>query len=734
MQRTNSARRGRPFLSALLFLAAVAVLLSRSGVASAAPEVHILRIDPRAGVANGAPLLTTVVELVEFKSLSDAMRPCANSTGFAPTSDCISGQLENPANLFTPLKFPQGRERLLVKVAGADTLASLEGAPVKWRDAKNQPGVGTAWLVALDAAASMASRYQEARVIARQFVEAMGPNDLMNIQIFDDRMVIQNSGWKTAAKADRDALVSTLNSQPGTAVSHGPNRALFDTLKGLTSDSFSQLGNIGGPQNIPLHQAMVVLSNGAGRNDASSAAPSAALFHQFVTKGRFPEDNTSAPKTPLPVISVWLPQGGGLMNDVYRNNDQQFMQSLANPEIGGFFDIVRDGQGAAKGKAILGAVNKRFDEMYIAKWRLSCLNPSVAQTFDLEFPGTSPQLKGDASFADVPIGVDPSQWPLDIDVAKTKAQAEADPVHPGGTMKIYGNFCWSGDSKRAEAYFIPAGSKPDPNVSSSDLAAVKRAQQNLIAQNLHASATEANDSFATFSVPDEETMLDGSGDNAVVRVLVYDNVAHRASGHDEKTILTLKGSKKPFNLLLILGITGGVVVILLLVVVLLRGGGGKGKRGRGAPPAPVGPQGGGGGYVPPGPGYGGQPQGPYTPPGPGGGYPPQGGGYAAPMDAYAAPPAPPVAIPAFVASAPGAAVGAQAAVVQVQCPACQALTMATPGQPAVCFSCGQPLPAGFAGGGGALEASTFPAHRWNAGAAGRASAQSLRELGSHHLG
>ena len=34
--------------------------------------------------------------------------------------------------------------------------------------------------------------------------------------------------------------------------------------------------------------------------------------------------------------------------------------------------------------------------------------------------------------------------------------------------------------------------------------------------------------------------------------------------------------------------------------------------------------------------------------------------------------------------------------------------MATPGQASVCFSCGQPLPAGIAGGGGAVNAPTFP--------------------------
>jgi FHA domain len=40
---------------------------------------------------------------------------------------------------------------------------------------------------------------------------------------------------------------------------------------------------------------------------------------------------------------------------------------------------------------------------------------------------------------------------------------------------------------------------------------------------------------------------------------------------------------------------------------------------------------------------------------------------------------------------------ASAGVVQVRCPSCQMTTMATPGQPSVCFSCGQPLPASVTG-------------------------------------
>lgn len=685
-------------LTLVIFLVCAA-LLARVRPVHAAPEAHILRIDPRAGLSNGAPLLTTVVEVVQFNSLSSVVQACANASGFNPTLDCLSAQLEKPNAVWSPFPFPEANARLLVKINGADTLATLDGKPERWGDSQKHPDVGTAWLVVLDAAAGMGSRYGEARAIARQFIENMQPNDQMNLQIFDDRFVIQSSkGWKTFK--ERNDLVALLNVQQGTGVSHGRDRALFGQLKAMTADGFGSLGNSQGPSDIPLHQAMVVLSNGSGRNDAESAAPSADVFHQFVTKGRFPDDNTSSPKTPLPVISVWFPSAGGLVNDVFRNNDEQFMQALANPEIGGFFDIVREGQGEAKGKIIIGLVKARFNSMFIAKWRLACLNPTVEQTFNLEFQNVKPAIKGDASFKDVPIGIDPSQWPLDVDLAKTKAEADANPLYPGGTFKAYGNFCWGGDSKRAEAYFIPGGSKPDPNANSTDLATVKKAQQNLIAQNMRGSPIEAGDTFVTFQVPDEEKVLEGSGDNTVARVLIYDNAAHRASGHDEKTILTLKAQKKPFNLPLILGIAGGLVVLLLLVIVVLRGGGGGGrtKKSRGAPPAPI-VAGGGGGYGAPG----GQPQGP-----PQGGYG-GGGGYGAAPPHQQQQQQPPQQQQHAPYVEPSSAYGAPPAVVQVRCPACQALTMATPGQPSVCFSCGQPLPANIAEGGGGANAPTFPA-------------------------
>jgi hypothetical protein len=621
----------------------------------------------------------------------------------------------------------------------------------------------------------MGARYGEAREVARQFIEAMGPNDLMDLMIFSDQQVVHDSKWKSFK--ERNDLVGVLNQQPGVIPQKSRDRPLFNIIKGMTRDAFRDLGSTTGPQNVPLHQAMVVLSNGSGRGDPASASPSAEIFSQYLNRGRFPEDNTSLPKTPLPVVSIWFPSRGGLQNDIFRNNDAQFMQSLANPEIGGYFNVIREGA-AQRGKTIINLVKQRFNAMWIVKWRLSCLNPSVEQSFNLVFENTKPMIAPDATFKDVPIGVDPTQWPLDVDFAKTKAEADANPLYPGGTFKVFGDFCWAGDKSRAEAYFVPAGTKPPPNTNSRDPELAKRAMQQLIAQNMRGAAIDVGDTFASFQVPDDEKILEGSGDAMVARVVLFDNRAKRASAVDEKTVLQLRARKKPFNMLLVLGLAGGAIVILLLVIVVARGGGGGGGRKRGhAPPAPVvaggqppygpphggyggpphggygGPQGGGGyGGPPPGGGYGGPHHG-------GGGYggPPPGGGYgAAPSPEHAsAQPATPFQAPhpaslrldvaAGVVAAPRIDamrephVAADGGVVQVRCPACGMMTMATPGQPSVCFSCGQPLAADLTaprdghvaidaqgvvgapkGGGGVVAAPVFPAHGRHGGAAGTA--------------
>ncbi|HSY25365.1 MAG TPA: FHA domain-containing protein, partial [Polyangiaceae bacterium] len=448
--------------------------------------------------------------------------------------------------------------------------------------------------------------------------------------------------------------------------------------------------------------------------------------------GRFPADNTSLPKTPLPVISIWLPNGASLTESIYKNNEAQFMQALANPEIGGFFDIVQEGQGNAKSKTIIGLVRARFNAMWLIHWNMSCINPSVEQSFNLVFENTHPAIAPDGTFKEVPIGLDPTSWPLDVDVAKTLKAAQDNPLYPGGQFTVYGDFCWSGDKTRAESYFVPAGTKPAAT-NTRDPEVAKKAMQQLQAEHMLGIAVAAGDGYATFTVPDDDKVLEGTGDNVVSHVVIYDNKAHRASAVDEKSVLSLKATKKPLSVPLIAGIAGLLVVIVLLVLVLLRSGGGK-RRGGTPPPPPPG-YGGPGGYGPPPAGYGPPPVGYAPPQPPPGGYgmqsadpfaatsavvqagpAPQAGPVAVtPIGLPAAPGHPPqamgpsAAVPAPAAVAPAAfapaagapfagpaapdAVGGTAPVVEVRCPACGMNTMATAGQPAVCFSCGQPIAA-----------------------------------------
>ena len=309
------------------------------------------------------------------------------------------------------------------------------------------------------------------------------------------------------------------------------------------------------------------------------------------------------------------------------------------------------------------------------------------------------------------------QWPLDVDVAKTTKAAQDNPLYPGGQFTVYGDFCWSGDKTRSESYFIPAGTNPSSaQTNSRDPAVAKQAMQQLQAQHMLGTASAAGDTYVTFTVPDDDKVLTGDGDNAVARLVVYDNKAHRASAIDATSVLSLKATKKPLSLPLIGGIAGLAIVIILLVLVLVRGGGGGKKRGGGPPPQAPPP-----GYGGPPPGYGAPPGGYGAPPPGYGGPPPQGGGgyraqYGADPQPVAAGAIPSQALFATPAQPPPGATplstGDSGAgpppIVQIPCPSCGMLTMATPGQNSVCFSCGHPIPGEVTKGGGGGGAPGFP--------------------------
>jgi hypothetical protein len=543
--------------------------------ARASPQAHILRIDPRAAMREGKPVLTTVVEVVQFQRLSDVLLPCASDRG-AELLDCWSAQLEKPHALWVPFPFPEANAHLFVEVAGADTPASFMDK-AQWGASQGQPDVGTAWLLAVDASSSLGPRFEDGREIAHELIAEMRPNDLMDLVFFDDVQTVRDTKWVTYEK--RAVLADALNQVRSPMPSHGANRALFRQVEVMTRDAFESLGNYGSPDRVPLHQAMVVVSNGAGRGDPESAAPSADVFHQYLDGGRFPADNVALPKTPLPVVSIWLPNPPSAVENLYENNEAQFMQALANPEIGGFFDVVRQGEGAAKAKTIVGRVRERFDAMWVVHWELACINPSVEQTFELVFENTQPQIAGDATFKEVPIGIDPRQWPLDVDVKKSVALASDEPVYPGGQVTVYGNFCWSGDKSRAAAYFLPAGSHPIVGAGNASPDVALKAMQQLQSEHMVGQAVRAADGYAVFEVPDDGAVVQGGGTSAVARLVVYDNVAHRASSLDENTILTLPARAKPIAWSLVGGIAGLSATVALLALVVVRNGG-KRRRGR----------------------------------------------------------------------------------------------------------------------------------------------------------
>lgn len=574
--------------------------LTHTSVALAAPAARILRVDPRAAQQDGAPILTTVVEVAQSKRLSEAIAGCATATGNAQL-DCMSRSLQKPYALYTPFPFPAQNAIFTVSIDGSDIPAKYV-SHAKWGDSLQQPGVGTAWLVLIDADKRMGDRFGEAQQVAKAFINAMGPNDIVNVMYFNDRQVTGDSKWLSFAQKGKASGFVDSVSKP--YPSQGRNRSLLTILKNAATDGFKALGNVGENLKVPLHQAMVVLSSGFGGTDPSTTGPGALQLQRYLTNGRFPEDNTALPKAPVPVVSVYFPHR---TFDEFRQNSLEFMQNLVDPEIGGFFAVMLSGQGD-RAPQIVTAVRTRFSKMYIVKWRVACIAPSVTQSFKLVFNNVNPPVLGDNTFKDVPVGIDPSTWPLAVNTQLTQqtAQSSDGAVYPGGSFKIYGDFCWGGDKSRAEVYFIPAGQQLPSALSGTDVEQAKRTQQQLIAMGMKGTALEANATFVEFLAPDNEKILQGSGDQAVVRLVLYDNKAHRTSGVTMDSVLTLRGRSAPFPLLLVLGAAFGLVVLALLLTLLLRGGGRR-RGGQGPAPSPVVAGGAGAGYGAPPGGYGGPP-------------------------------------------------------------------------------------------------------------------------------
>lgn len=546
----------------ILSFALLACVLCVTTHVSASPEAHILRIDPRTAVLDGNPVLTTVIDLTESVRIGEATSSCATLRGTAQMS-CISDALEKPRSLALPYPFPEDDVIFSVKVEDSEFRAELLSHST-FENSQRDPGVGTAWLIIVDADERMNKALDEANAVAKRFIETLGPNDVVNLIYISDQQVLADTKW--LGRGQLDQAHKLIGERKDTIRSQGRTRPLLDLIRGAASDSFRSLGSSANGKKAPLHQAMVVISSGYGGGDPSTTGPGATKLSEYFTSGRFDDKNSALPKLPIPVISIHVPPKG---LPEHQQLARTFMQNLANPSIGGFFTILQDGQSDHAGR-IVDAVRSRFAQMIIARFRLSCLAPSTTQSFSLLFKKSG--IIGDSSFLDVPIGFDPSEWPLDIDAELTRKTArESGGVFPGGVVKVFGNFCWGTDSSRPEAYFLPPGEALPQDLSESESAAAQ-VQKRLASLDMRAPASQANSSFAEFVVPDVDQIVQGEGERRVVRLVVVDTKLRRTSGLTESSVLTVRGGKRPVTWWKYAGAGGGVLLLLVVGGLFFRRG------------------------------------------------------------------------------------------------------------------------------------------------------------------
>jgi len=533
--------------------------------AAAAPEAHLLRIDPRTAVQDGNPVLTAVFDISESNRIGDVTSSCASLRGDEQL-DCMSDALERPHSLATPYKLNGDDVSFSVRVADTDHPAELLSFS-KFGESQSEPGVGTAWLIIIDADKRMNKALDEATQLGAQFVKSMGPHDAINIIFLSDQQTLSDTKW--LSKADTPIALKALNAHTKTIRSQGRTRPLLDLIKQSASDSFRALGNSSEKVKSPLHQAMVVISTGYGGGDPSTTGPGATKLSHFFTQGRFDDENTALPKLPTPIISIFVPPKA--MAE-HRQLARTFMRNLANPSIGGFFTILRDGKGE-RASRIVDTVRTRFSDMIIARFRLSCVAPTTSQSFSLLFRERDGiQVAGDATFNDVPVGFDPRNWPLDIETELTRKFAIQDGgVTPGGRVRIFGNFCWGGDLTRPEVYFLPPGENLPQDISR-EVDHAAQIQKRLTAIDMRGAATQANDQFAEFTVPDLDQVLHGVDERAVVRLVVVDSKLRRTSGLSAGTVITLKGAPRPILWKTIASGGGALAFLLILGAIFLRRG------------------------------------------------------------------------------------------------------------------------------------------------------------------
>jgi hypothetical protein len=547
--------------------------------AHAAPTAKIIRVDPSPSIDGTNLTMRMVVDLGEPRSPSKDLEACGEPSKATEYLACAGDALQKPNAFYAPIPWPphdkvgaapdpgveSDHVTMTVRVDDADRPAELVSHTTWGKLAKDDPKIGTSYLILIDASFSMKGRTEMAKAVARAFVANKGKNDIFNIKWFNDATWFSGSGWTN----DKKKLNAAISAVTRSSKSPGRSRPLFDLIKSSALEGFGELGNTTQKAESPMHHALVVLSNGWAGTDFGGSPPALATqLGRLFADGILDENNATAPRTPVPIVSVWFPASA--MEEAYENA-RQFMKNLAVPNVGGSFYIVANGA-ATRGKVIAGDTKARFDRMHVLEWQVPCLAPSTTQNLKLLFPpeeGKAPIL-GDG-WDDVPMAVDPRDWPLDVDKDTTARGADRRPAEPGKTTAIFGNFCWGNDYERAEVYLIGKGDKV-PEGGNSEGA--KKGRNELTARGLRATPIRSGNNYVEVLLPNNEDFI---GDGKA-RIIVVDGATGRSSPVKEDAVVTLKAQETPMSLRPILEIIFAVLVLGLLAASVLTGGGSRRSR------------------------------------------------------------------------------------------------------------------------------------------------------------
>ncbi|MFI5302207.1 MAG: hypothetical protein ACHREM_29300, partial [Polyangiales bacterium] len=499
---------------------------------------HFLRIDPEPTVdeKTGTPVIPMIIEIGTQVPITDFTDGCyGGGTGAKVNKEaleCMSAKIEKEG-YEKQREFPEENAHLVSIVEGSPQPMEIVSA-VPFKDA-TAANAGVAWLIIMDASSSVGARWDEIRDVATHLIKAMGPHDAVKVRIMDDHDTREQTPWLGESK--KQAALTLIGRINETYKSGGSVDALIARIEKESVGSFQQLLKDGVQDSdaIPLMQSLVILSDGGDTTGNSFAGgQTAQLLHQRLVKGDL--DIADNLRMPVPVVSIWFPVnvwgGFGGLEDQKRNNEYQWMSNIATPEVGGYFDIVMDGD-TGKGARIAKKIRDRFNHLAYVEAKATCLDITGDQTFKLVFEGTKSRILPD-SWSKIGIAYNFTKWLLYVDKKKTEDVAKTKPLQPGETFDVYGEFCWGANVGAAAAYFVTEADAADVKKAASDRTGKKAREllQTLEARGQRAETVSVSPLTAKFRVPNTPALFDNKPESFALNVVVLDNKALRVSAND----------------------------------------------------------------------------------------------------------------------------------------------------------------------------------------------------------